>query len=770
MTIIAKVTHKCNLNCKYCCVGEGNDGYIMSESTLGTLISTAARYCRDVTIIWHGGEPLVAGIDFYKKIISHQKMYPDCHFRNSVQTNGTLLTPELIHFFKQNNFHIGFSLDGCEMSHNINRPYKGGGASFDKVIGSMRQVEKEYNRQCGAICILNRTTAEYIDEIYKWAKTSKIRFKFNPQYRAGRAIINSDLELSNDEIAKALIKLFDLWFDDTEYERAEIIQFESFVKSITSISQGNEGSAFDCGFGKKCQNRFIAVSPHGYIYPCGKFVDEEEFKYGNLSGFDLDSYLTNPKRQEILDYSKNTGADCDSCRYKTMCNGGCPNNSFLFNGDLKHPNPFCDAYKTLFEHIENRLLARTRQHDIYIYNIESKGRYIVYSPLRHLIFYTSQSGIQAVRDYLQTGKLSSEDKNLVGNVIDMASRLPTQIVDYPIPAFRHFSFLLNSVCNLNCRYCYAKNYHGDSHLSFDQIKACVNLAFEKRRDKEQPRFTFVGGGEPLLDADNLWKSVKYIRDRSKDALIDIVTNGTIINQEIIHALKEDNVGLTVSFDILPKIQDGVRSSSYGVVAKNLHTLLSSGIVPTLRATIDRDSVNFMPQMIEHIKSEFNGIREVHIEMVDDAWELNDESFLNNYIINFEKSFLLGAKFGINVKNQLTMAIGQLRPRFCLGDVCVSPDGNLTSCQRVYDIRDPLADDYFIGHIDAEGQLKLNAEAISRVAKNFKDKNPACRSCIAQYHCAGACPHIKSKLCLDNSAYCSAIQRMTAQYLYNKHFS
>lgn len=770
MTIIAKVTHKCNLNCKYCCVGEGEDGYIMSETTLSTLISTASQYCRDVTMIWHGGEPLVPGIDFYKKIVYHQKRYPGCHFRNSIQTNGTLLTPELIRFFKQNNFHIGFSLDGCEMSHNLNRPYKGGAPSFDKILDSIRRVEKEYNRQCGAICIINRITAGYIKEIYDFAKTSKIMFKFNPQYRAGRAIINSDLELSNDEIAQALIKLFDLWFDDSEQERAHISQFVSFVQSITSINQGHDGSAFDCGFGKKCQKRFIAVSPQGDIYPCGKFVDEEEFKYGNIAEFNLDNYLTNTRRQEILNYSKNTGAACDSCRFKTMCNGGCPNNSFLFYGDLEHSNPFCDAYKTLFEHIENRLLNRTRRHDINIYNLESKDRYIIYSPLRRLIFHTSESGAQAVRYYLQTGELLSNDKDLVRNIKEMANRLPGKIIDYPLPAFRDFSFLLNGECNLNCRYCYAKKYHKGSHLSFDQIKECVNLAFNKSRGKEQPRFTFVGGGEPLLDADILWKSIKYIRSESNDAKIDIITNGTIIDWETIHGIKEYNVGLTISFDILPKIQDNVRSNSHSIVSKNLHVLLRSGIIPTVRATVDRDSVNFMPQMIEYAKSEYNGIGEIHLEMVDNASELNDKSFLNDYIVNFEKSYLLGLKYGINVKNQLTMAIGQLRPRFCLGDVCVSPDGNLSSCQRVYDMRDPLANNYFIGHISAEGQLKLNTEAISWTAKIFKDKNSACHCCIAQYHCAGACPHIKSKLCIDNSAYCNAIQRMTAEYLYNKYFN
>ena len=105
-TVIVKVTHACNLNCRYCCVGDNFDHQIISETTLDNLFKKLSVTSTDSTIIWHGGEPLIAGLDFYKKVIELQSQYPNHLFKNSLQTNGTLLTNEYLDFFKTNHFSI----------------------------------------------------------------------------------------------------------------------------------------------------------------------------------------------------------------------------------------------------------------------------------------------------------------------------------------------------------------------------------------------------------------------------------------------------------------------------------------------------------------------------------------------------------------------------------------------------------------------------------------------------------------------------------------
>ena len=141
-TVIVKVTHSCNLNCRYCCVGDVPEYQIIKENTIDNLFKKIADNCSESTIIWHGGEPLIVGLQFYKRAVELQAKYPHHKFKNSLQTNGTLLTEEYLDFFEQNHFALGFSLDGCKLSHNLNRPFKGGRDSFEITFKWYKEVER----------------------------------------------------------------------------------------------------------------------------------------------------------------------------------------------------------------------------------------------------------------------------------------------------------------------------------------------------------------------------------------------------------------------------------------------------------------------------------------------------------------------------------------------------------------------------------------------------------------------------------------------------
>ena len=110
----------CNLDCQYCYYLDKSEIYgghepRMSEAMLETVVREyiQANDVPEVTFNWHGGEPLVLGLDFYKKALEFEHRYADGKIiHNTLQTNGTLITREWADFFRDNDFLIGISLDG----------------------------------------------------------------------------------------------------------------------------------------------------------------------------------------------------------------------------------------------------------------------------------------------------------------------------------------------------------------------------------------------------------------------------------------------------------------------------------------------------------------------------------------------------------------------------------------------------------------------------------------------------------------------------------
>lgn len=356
-TIIAEVTYKCNLQCKYCCVGNAEDLNFMSDETVINLHLKVSKWneAGETTIIWHGGEPLLAGIDFFKRILEIQKSIPNHKFLNCIQSNGTLLNDTLFDFFEENEMKIGISLDGLRVAHDINRPYKNGQSSFYDTLYWIKK-----RKIGGAICILNKNTSAYIELIYDFSKENKIKFKFNPQNQMGRALINDDLELTNEELTSTYIRLFDLWYQDKREYRADIDLFDNITNGLIAINNRSENVIpYNCNFKNDCQYKFLCVSPNGDLYPCGRFVGEKEFLYGNINEEgEISDKLDNHIRQRFLERHKGL-IECESCKYKELCNSGCPHTSYLAYNDIMQKHPLCTVYKKLYEYIQKKIFPES---------------------------------------------------------------------------------------------------------------------------------------------------------------------------------------------------------------------------------------------------------------------------------------------------------------------------------------------------------------------------------------------------------------------------
>ena len=119
ITVIAKPTHSCNLGCKYCYVSTEAEKGVMSEETLENMIDKVVSLHEKVSFIWHGGEPLLMPLDFYRQAVQLQKKHEGKEIGNGFQTNGTLVTDEVLDFCVENDFSLGFSLDGPKELHDL---------------------------------------------------------------------------------------------------------------------------------------------------------------------------------------------------------------------------------------------------------------------------------------------------------------------------------------------------------------------------------------------------------------------------------------------------------------------------------------------------------------------------------------------------------------------------------------------------------------------------------------------------------------------------
>ena len=343
ITAIVEPTQSCNLNCKYCYTQKQN-GTSMDIATLQKIIDTIVIHNgkeRISRFIWHGGEPLLAGINFFESIVRLERPYFDQGYRihNSIQTNLTLLTDEYIDFFVQHKFGVGSSLDGIRDVHDYFR----GQGTFDVVMENYARA-KSKGLTVGFICVLNRKNLGAIKEIYEFFRDNELHLSITPMFPSPS--FGEDL-ITPDEYFSTIRQLFDLYYWDT--------QCHITVNPCHGLIQGIllDGITLNCVFTGNCINNFITFLPNGDVYPCNRFTDHNEYWLGNIMQSSFEELLQNPTRQKILSRTPENMPDCRECKFKNYCRGGCMNHAYSFYGDIFARDYYCQAFYKAFEYAQN---------------------------------------------------------------------------------------------------------------------------------------------------------------------------------------------------------------------------------------------------------------------------------------------------------------------------------------------------------------------------------------------------------------------------------
>ena len=358
----------CNLACKYCYYLEKNKLYptaqrhLMSDEMLEqfTREYIEAQTMNQVLFTWHGGEPLLRSIDFYRKALSLQQKYAGGRrIDNVIQTNGTLLTDEWCEFFAQNHWLVGISIDGPQPYHDHYRLTAAGKPSWQKVMQGIKLLKK-HGVEWNAMAVVNAYNANHPLEFYRFFKENGCQFlQFTPiverltRHEDGRTLASiadkDEIPLSEASVAPEqwgyfLCAIFDEWVrKDVGKIFVEI--FDCTLANWMGVSPGI------CAYSKECGHAGV-MEHNGDVYSCDHFVFPE-YKLGNIRNHSLIDMLYGEQQQEFSRLKHSSlPRQCKECDMEFACHGECPKNRFMKDkfGD-SGLNYLCLGYYHYYQHV-----------------------------------------------------------------------------------------------------------------------------------------------------------------------------------------------------------------------------------------------------------------------------------------------------------------------------------------------------------------------------------------------------------------------------------
>lgn len=359
--IVKPVGAFCNLRCDYCFYLEKHNLYpeertvsVMPEETAAELIRQTFRHSESPLFIWHGGEPTMAGLPFFKKIVERQKQEAEGRpFQNALQTNGTLLNAEWADFLRKENFLVGISLDGPKEIHDAYRTAVDGRPTHETVENAAVML-KNAGVETNILCTVNNLSVTQPDLLYNYFKNLGFPYmQFIPIVETDKRNPSQAAPFSADpnEFGNFLCRVFDLWYDDIDLKNLKQTTSVRFIDSVFHRYVGKEIP--DCILQKECGN-YLVVEHNGDCYSCDFLVSAETF-LGNLHRNDLFAMLNSPQQQRFGRQKNKHKPRCLQCEWYKLCYGGCPKDRIRDPQTHNH-NRFCESYKQFFAYAHQRYL------------------------------------------------------------------------------------------------------------------------------------------------------------------------------------------------------------------------------------------------------------------------------------------------------------------------------------------------------------------------------------------------------------------------------
>ncbi len=339
--VITPVGYRCNLDCDYCFNKRGHNvakhPAVMSEEILEKAIREVLSVSENPKFIWHGGEPLLAGIGFYQKALALEQKYglPLDRARNAVQTNGTLLDEDWALFFKENNFEVGLSLDGPEEIHNAHRKYPSKQGSFPHVMRAIENLNKHKN-SFGIVTVITDKVLHPPGTFLDFFIRNKLsHLSINPCLTPGFAA---------QDYADFMCRLFDAWLT-SDMPELNVSLFDGLIQSFLNLHSNI------CWLNGHC-HKIIRVDQAGDVWPCcDRYLPFKQYKFGNIQKDSLAEILAGTAYGRFRDTFGKLPARCAKCEWNHICKGGCAYHRLIHGQGEDAEDFLCGAYKQIFQYV-----------------------------------------------------------------------------------------------------------------------------------------------------------------------------------------------------------------------------------------------------------------------------------------------------------------------------------------------------------------------------------------------------------------------------------
>ena len=341
--MLKPVGDRCNLTCDYCYYMGKGSGAVMDDGLLEefTRQYVEAQTTPQVLFTWHGGEPLLRPLTFYKRALELQRKYAQGRrIDNCLQTNGTLLNDEWCEFLRENRFLVGISIDGPQALHDANRHTRRGGNSWHDVmrgIGLLQRHGVEWN----AMATVNAANVEHPVLFYEFFRQIGCEFlQFTPVVEPGKP----DCSITAEQWGRFLCSVYDEWVC-RDVGRIFVQLFDATLANWCGEPPGVCSMSSICG-------QAAVMEADGSVYPCDHFV-RPEYRLGNIRQEPLVGMMYGERQRTFACQKQATlSRQCRECRWLFACHGECPKNR-LVSDCYGEPglNVLCSGYRQFFDHV-----------------------------------------------------------------------------------------------------------------------------------------------------------------------------------------------------------------------------------------------------------------------------------------------------------------------------------------------------------------------------------------------------------------------------------
>jgi uncharacterized protein len=329
VVLLKPVGDHCNLRCTYCYEIQrlqGSHEKVMSTDMLRGYLENILGNGSSVSDIFiHGGEPLLAGLPFFRQFIEILRAMGRYESLSlGVQTNATLLDEEWIAFFKEHGFHLGISLDGDRAINDRYRIDHKGRGSYDKVVEGIRLLQR-HGIEFGVISVVSTETAREPGSAARilehhvglGLKYIDIHPAFTPKDTSGDS---AECNLSREEYARFMGELAEAWIGCSEPD----VHLRCMEDLLQNLSEVKSNSCYAAGL---CTS-IVGIDPSGAVSPCTRPF-RQRYVFGNMGEMTLEALEQTRAYQQFVADEQQGQALTRNCEWADLCgHGNCPHERF----------------------------------------------------------------------------------------------------------------------------------------------------------------------------------------------------------------------------------------------------------------------------------------------------------------------------------------------------------------------------------------------------------------------------------------------------------